>query len=86
MGHKVTVFEHADRIGGLLMYGIPTMKLEKETVDRHVNLLHEEGIEFITNADIGRNVDVNELRTNFDALSLCIGAKKLWDLPVPGRI
>jgi len=85
MGHKVTVFERADRIGGLLMYGIPNMKLEKETVDRRVNLLREEGIEFITNADIGKNVDVNELRTNFDALSLCLGATKPRDLPVPGR-
>lgn len=85
MGHKVTVFERADRIGGLLMYGIPNMKLEKDTVDRRVNLLKEEGIEFVTNADIGRNVDVNELRTNFDALSLCLGATKPRDLPVPGR-
>ena len=85
MGHKVTVFERADRIGGLLMYGIPNMKLEKDTVDRRVNLLREEGIEFVTNADIGKNVDVNELRANFDALSLCMGATKPRDLPVPGR-
>lgn len=85
MGHKVTVFERADRIGGLLMYGIPNMKLEKETVDRRVNLLREEGIEFVTNANIGGNVDVNELRANFDALSLCLGATKPRDLPVPGR-
>lgn len=85
MGHKVTVFERADRIGGLLMYGIPNMKLEKETVDRRVNLLREEGIEFVTNANIGQNVDVNELRANFDALSLCLGATKPRDLPVPGR-
>ena len=85
MGHKVTVFERADRIGGLLMYGIPNMKLEKETVDRRVNLLREEGIEFVTNADIGKSVDVNELRANFDALSLCLGATKPRDLPVPGR-
>ena len=85
MGHKVTVFERADRIGGLLMYGIPNMKLEKDTVDRRVNLLREEGIEFVTNANIGKNVDVNELRGNFDALSLCLGATKPRDLPVPGR-
>jgi glutamate synthase (NADPH/NADH) small chain len=85
MGHKVTVYERADRIGGLLMYGIPNMKLEKETVDRRVNLLREEGIEFITNADIGKNVDVNELRANYDALALCLGATKPRDLPVPGR-
>jgi glutamate synthase (NADPH/NADH) small chain len=85
MGHKVTVYERADRIGGLLMYGIPNMKLEKDTVDRRVNLLREEGIEFVTNADIGKNVDVNELRANYDALALCVGATKPRDLPVPGR-
>lgn len=85
MGHKVTVFERADRVGGLLMYGIPNMKLEKETVDRRVNLLREEGIEFVTNADIGKNVDVNELKADFDALCLTLGSTKPRDLPVPGR-
>lgn len=85
MGHKVTVYERADRIGGLLMYGIPNMKLEKDTVDRRVNLLREEGIEFVTNANIGENVDVNELRANVDALILCVGSTKPRDLPVPGR-
>ena len=84
-GHKVTVFERADRVGGLLMYGIPNMKLEKDTVDRRVNLLREEGIEFVTNADIGTNVDVNELKANFDAMCLCLGATKPRDLPVSGR-
>lgn len=84
-GHKVTVYEREDRIGGLLMYGIPNMKLEKDTVDRRVNLLREEGIEFITNADIGKNVDVNELRSNYDALAICVGATKPRDLPVSGR-
>ncbi|GAX11523.1 glutamate synthase (NADPH/NADH) small chain [Fistulifera solaris] len=85
MGHKVTVYERADRIGGLLMYGIPNMKLEKDTVDRRVNLLREEGIEFVTNANIGHNVDINELRANVDALILCVGSTKPRDLPVPGR-
>lgn len=85
MGHKVTVFERADRVGGLLMYGIPNMKLEKETVDRRVNLLREEGIEFVTNANVGKNVDVNELNANFDALCLTLGSTKPRDLPVPGR-
>ena len=84
-GHKVTVYERSDRIGGLLMYGIPNMKLEKETVDRRVNLLRDEGIEFVTNANIGHNVDVNDLRANHDALVLCMGATKPRDLPVPGR-
>ena len=85
MGHKVTVFERADRVGGLLMYGIPNMKLEKETVDRRVNLLRDEGIEFVTNADVGKNVDVNELNANFDSLCLTLGATKPRDLPVAGR-
>jgi glutamate synthase (NADPH/NADH) small chain len=67
------------------MYGIPNMKLEKETVDRRVNLLREEGIEFVTNADIGKNVDVNELKADFDALCLTLGSTKPRDLPVPGR-
>jgi len=61
------------------------MKLEKETVDRRVNLLREEGIEFITNADVGKNVDVNELKDNYDALALCLGSTRPRDLPVPGR-
>jgi len=85
MGHKVTVYERADRVGGLLMYGIPNMKLEKDTVDRRVNLLREEGIEFVTNADIGKNVDVNEVRSTYDALCLTVGATKPRDLPIPGR-
>lgn len=85
MGHRVTVYEREDRVGGLLMYGIPNMKLEKETVERRVNLLREEGIEFVTNADIGRNVDINELKSNYDALALCVGSTKPRDLPIPGR-
>mmetsp|Transcript_18227 Transcript_18227/g.41553 ORF Transcript_18227/g.41553 Transcript_18227/m.41553 type:complete len:471 (-) Transcript_18227:308-1720(-) len=85
MGHKVTVYERADRIGGLLMYGIPNMKLEKDTVQRRVNLLKEEGIEFVTNADIGKNVDVNEVKANYDAMCLTMGATKPRDLPIPGR-
>ena len=79
------LYERADRIGGLLMYGIPNMKLEKETVDRRVNLLREEGIDFVTNADIGMNVDIAELQDNHDAICLCLGATKPRDLPVPGR-
>jgi NADPH-dependent glutamate synthase beta subunit-like oxidoreductase len=67
------------------MYGIPNMKLEKETVDRRVNLLREEGIEFVTNANIGQNVDVNELKANFDGMCLTVGATKPRDLPIPGR-
>ena len=85
MGHSVTVFEREDRIGGLLMYGIPNMKLAKETVDRRVNLLREEGIEFVTNANIGKNIDVNDLRSNFDSLCLCLGSTRPRGLNVPGK-
>ncbi|KAJ8601028.1 hypothetical protein CTAYLR_007954 [Chrysophaeum taylorii] len=84
-GHKVTVYEREDRIGGLLTYGIPNMKLEKEKVQRRVDLLAEEGIEFVPNANIGVNVDVNVLRANSDALVLAVGSTTPRDLPVPGR-
>eukprot|EP00612_Vaucheria_litorea_P002112 CAMPEP_0171457308 /NCGR_PEP_ID=MMETSP0945-20130129/3441_1 /TAXON_ID=109269 /ORGANISM="Vaucheria litorea, Strain CCMP2940" /LENGTH=558 /DNA_ID=CAMNT_0011982895 /DNA_START=59 /DNA_END=1735 /DNA_ORIENTATION=+ len=84
-GHKVTVYEREDRIGGLLMYGIPNMKLDKETVQRRVDLLAEEGIEFVTNANIGTDIDVQDLRAANDALILTVGATKPRDLPVPGR-
>ena len=62
MGHKITVYEREDRIGGLLMYGIPNMKLDKEKVQRRVDLLEQEGIEFVTNANIGTDVDVRAHR------------------------
>jgi glutamate synthase (NADPH) small chain len=84
-GHYVTVFERADRIGGLLMYGIPNMKLDKGVVDRRVDLLRESGIEFRTNADVGRNVDPAELSAEFDALLLTTGATLPRDLDIPGR-
>jgi glutamate synthase (NADPH/NADH) small chain len=84
-GHHVTVFERADRIGGLLMYGIPEFKLEKKFVDRRVNLMKAEGVKFITNANVGENVKVDDLRRDFDAIVLCGGATKARDLQVPGR-
>ncbi|MDA0979034.1 MAG: glutamate synthase subunit beta [Proteobacteria bacterium] len=84
-GHQVTVYERADRIGGLLMYGIPNMKLEKEVVERRVQLLRDEGVEFVVNADVGRNVDVKELLDDSDALLLATGATMARDLPIPGR-
>ncbi len=62
MGHKVTVYEREDRIGGLLMYGIPNMKLDKEKVMRRIDLLNEVGIEFVTNTHVGKDVDVTDLR------------------------
>src|SRR5688572_1523873 len=67
-GHKVTVYERADRIGGLLMYGIPNMKLDKQVVNRRVDLLRAAGIEFVVNADVGKNVDPEKLCAEHDAL------------------
>ena len=84
-GHEATVFERADRIGGLLMYGIPNFKLEKNVVDRRVKLMEAEGIKFATNANVGFNVKVEDLRRDFDAIVLCGGSTKPRDLPVPGR-
>jgi len=84
-GHLVTVFERADRIGGLLMYGIPNMKLEKEIVDRRVRLLEQEGIAFVVNTEVGKNYATEKLLSEFDAVVLCTGATKPRDLPVPGR-
>jgi NAD(P)H-dependent glutamate synthase small subunit len=84
-GHSVTVYERADRIGGLLMYGIPNMKLDKDVVERRVSLLREEGVKFVTNANVGQNVDVKELLDKNDALLLATGATKPRDLPILGR-
>jgi len=84
-GHLVTVYERDDRIGGLLMYGIPNMKLGKELVDRRVDLMREEGIEFVTGAHVGVNVDVERLREENDAIILCAGATRPRDLPIGGR-
>lgn len=84
-GHRVTVFERDDRIGGLLMYGIPNMKLDKGVVERRVDLLRAEGVEFVTGAHVGVNVDVRELREKYDAIILAAGATKPRDLPIPGR-
>jgi glutamate synthase (NADPH) small chain len=84
-GHSVVVYERADRIGGLLMYGIPNMKLDKKVVDRRVDVLRGSGIEFVTNADVGRNVDAEALHKEFDAVLLATGATRPRDLEVPGR-
>ncbi len=84
-GHSVTVFERADRIGGLLMYGIPNMKLDKGVVDRRVSLLKEEGITFKTGIEVGTDITADALRDQFDAVVLACGATKPRDLPSPGR-
>jgi glutamate synthase (NADPH/NADH) small chain len=79
-GHWITVFERADRIGGLLMYGIPNMKLDKEqVVQRRVNLMKEEGVKFVTNCEVGTEYPVSQLRSEFDAIVLCGGATKAND-------
>jgi len=84
-GHWVTVYERADRIGGLLRYGIPEFKMEKRILDRRLNIMLEEGIMFRTNANVGVNVSVEELRREFDAILLAGGATAPRDLQVPGR-
>ncbi|MDA2926536.1 glutamate synthase small subunit [Acidobacteria bacterium AH-259-G07] len=84
-GHYVTVYERDDRIGGLLMYGIPNMKLDKKIVQRRLDLLAAEGVEFVTNANVGVNVDAGKLIRQSDALLLATGATKSRDLPIPGR-
>jgi glutamate synthase (NADPH/NADH) small chain len=84
-GHLVTVFERADRIGGLLTYGIPLMKLDKALVDRRIALLESEGVVFRTGVEVGRDVDPTALVAEFDAVVLCTGATVARDLGLPGR-
>ncbi len=84
-GHWVTVFERADRPGGLLMYGIPDFKLEKSRVWRRIDQMRAEGVEFRTGANVGVNVSVDELRDNYDALLLTGGSTQPRDLAIPGR-
>ena len=84
-GHLVTVFERDDRIGGLIRYGIPDFKMDKQLLDRRLSLLLEEGIVFRPNADIGGNVPAEELRRDHDAVVLALGALRPRELPVPGR-
>ncbi|WP_101757000.1 glutamate synthase subunit beta [Oceanicoccus sp. KOV_DT_Chl] len=84
-GHMVTVFERADRIGGLLMYGIPNMKLQKEIVQRRVDLLAEEGVVFVTNTEVGKDITAEKIEQDFDAVVLCVGATVPRDLQAEGR-
>ncbi len=85
-GHWVTVFERADRPGGLLMYGIPNMKLDKEAVVlRRLNVLEAEGVKFVCNTEVGKDLPVEQLLQEFDSVVLCTGATKPRDLPVEGR-
>ena len=84
-GHAVTVFEKADRIGGLLRYGIPDFKMEKRPIDRRVEQMEAEGVEFVKNAHIGNGISLDDLRRDFQAVILCMGAEHPRDLNIPGR-
>src|SRR3989475_628870 len=84
-GHSVTVFEKADRIGGLLRYGIPDFKMEKWVIDRRLEQMKAEGVKFQTNAHVGVDFSADELRRQFDAVCLALGAEQARELPVPGR-
>jgi glutamate synthase (NADPH) small chain len=84
-GHHVTVFERSDEIGGLLRYGIPDFKLDKKIVERRLEVMREEGVKFLTNANVGVNVPVQQLREDYDAILLCGGSTMPRDLPIPGR-
>jgi glutamate synthase (NADPH/NADH) small chain len=84
-GHWVTVFERADRIGGLLMYGIPNMKLDKHTVQRRIDLMAEEGVRFVTHCEVGKDYPAEKLLQEFNAVVLCGGATQARDLPIEGR-
>jgi glutamate synthase (NADPH/NADH) small chain len=84
-GHWVTVYEKADRIGGLLRYGIPEFKMEKRILDRRLEQMEAEGVKFVTNAHVGHSVPVDDLQREFDAILLAGGAEAPRDLNVPGR-
>lgn len=84
-GHTVTVYERDDRIGGLLMYGIPNPHLEKSVIDRRVKLLEDEGVQFVTSTEIGKDLPAQKLVDDFDAVVICTGATKPRDLPIDGR-
>ncbi|HEX3077762.1 MAG TPA: glutamate synthase subunit beta, partial [Lachnospiraceae bacterium] len=84
-GHLVTVFERDDRVGGLLMYGIPNMKLEKHVIDRKVELMRQEGVTFVTGADVGGNYKANKIKKEFDSVILACGASNPRDINVTGR-
>ncbi len=84
-GHQVTVYERSDRVGGLLMYGIPNMKLEKRIIDRKIRIMEEEGVTFRTSANVGKDVKADSLLKEYDAVILACGASNPRDIKVPGR-
>jgi len=83
-GHQVTVFERDSKVGGLLRFGIPDFKMEKEVIDRRIAIMEEEGIEFKTNTEIGKDIKADQLKEEFDAVLLCGGATVRRGLPIPG--
>ena len=84
-GHLVTVYERNDKVGGLLRYGIPNMKLEKQIIDRKIKIMEQEGISFVVNANVGENVKASDLTKKFDAVILCCGASNPRDIDAVGR-
>ena len=84
-GHSVTVYERDDRLGGLLMYGIPNMKLDKKIIDRRINIMKEEGVEFVVNANIGKTIDAEDILSSYDAVILACGSSNPRDINVTGR-
>ena len=84
-GHLVTVYERSDRVGGLLMYGIPNMKLEKQIIDRKIKIMEEEGVTFQTGVDVGKDVKAAQLLKEFDRVVLCCGSSNPRDINAPGR-
>lgn len=84
-GHEVTVYERDDRIGGLLRYGIPDFKMQKERIDRRIKQMEAEGVSFKTNSHIGKNISIDEIRKNSDVVALCMGATQARDLQTQGR-
>ncbi|WP_040981568.1 glutamate synthase subunit beta [Oceanobacillus jeddahense] len=84
-GHEVTIYERADRAGGLLTYGIPNMKLDKGIVERRIQLLRQEGVRFLLNTEVGKDISAEEIKADFDAVILCTGAQKHRDLPLEGK-
>ncbi len=84
-GHNVTVFERSDRIGGLLMYGIPNMKLEKEVIDRKVQVMKTEGVQFVVNANVGKDIKASKILADYDRVILACGASNPRDIKAPGR-
>ena len=84
-GHSVTVYERSDRPGGLLRYGIPNMKLEKSVIDRRIKLMEEEGVQFVLNTNVGKDITAEELLKKYDRVLLACGASNPRDIQVPGR-